>query len=223
MLFDLDGTLADTARDLAAALNSVLEEEQRAPLPFAQIRPHVSNGAAALITFGFGTGLDAQSPHFTQLRQRLVDIYASRLTEETTLFPGMGSLLEYIEQHGMKWGIVTNKPAFLTEPLMDQLGLSARCCCIVSGDSTANRKPHPEPLLYACRLAASRAPHCVYIGDAERDIQAGRRAGMRTIVALFGYIDANDTPSNWGADYLVQAPHEIQPWLTKQSTNNPAL
>jgi 2-phosphoglycolate phosphatase len=211
VLFDLDGTLADTAPDLAYALNQVLIEQGRAPLLYETIRPVVSNGGVALTRLGFG--LDSEHPDFPPLYQRLLEIYRANIARETTLFPGMAELLESIEQNGMNWGVVTNKPAWLTDPLMDALGLTERAACIVSGDTCTNRKPHPQSILHGCQLAGSAAPDCVYIGDAQRDIEAGNRAGMRTIVALFGYIADNDQPQDWGADALHHTPADIQKWL----------
>ena len=212
-LFDLDGTLADTAPDLAFALNQVLVEQGRNPLPFETIRPAVSHGGIALIRLGFG--LEPEHPDFAPLRQRLLEIYRANIARQTTLFPGMADLLDSIEQQDMNWGVVTNKPGWLTEPLMDALGLSERAACIDSGDTCNNRKPHPEPILHGCQLAGSEAQQCLYVGDAQRDIEAGNRAGMRTIVALFGYIADNDTPEHWEADALQNSPAEIQHWITK--------
>ncbi len=211
VLFDLDGTLADTAPDLSAALNRVLLDNGRAPLPFERIRPVVSNGAQALIQLGFGT--EPGTTQFEALRRQLLEAYAGRLAVDTRLFPGMADLLTGLEQRGLRWGVVTNKPAFLTEPLLEQLGLARRSACIVSGDTLPERKPHPAPLLHACELTGSGAAQCIYVGDAERDIQAGRRAGMRTLIALFGYIETGQDPRDWGADALVQTPLAILDWL----------
>jgi len=211
VLFDLDGTLADTAPDLAYALNTLLAEHHKPLLPYPTIRPVASNGAAALIELGFGVA--RTDPHFAPLRARFLELYRAHLTRETRLFPGMAELLDAIAARGLNWGIVTNKPAFLTEPLVDQLGLREDLACVVSGDTTANPKPHPEPLLHACKLAGSRPHECLYIGDAARDIEAGRAAGMKTLVALFGYIGAQDQPDTWGADGLIRAPGDALDWL----------
>lgn len=211
VLFDLDGTLADTAPDLAYALNALLTEQGRAPLPYAAIRPVVSHGATALVRLGFAVA--TESAEFSALRQRLLDLYQYNVARETRLFDGMPAVLQHIEDAGLNWGVVTNKPAFLTEPLMRALDLATRAICIVSGDTTARRKPHPDPLLHACRLAGSAAAQCLYIGDAERDIQAGRDAGMPTLVAAFGYLGADDRPETWGADGLVHQPADIIRWL----------
>ncbi len=208
ILFDLDGTLADTAPDLAYALNTVLKEQGKAPSPFEKIRYTASNGTGALIKLGFGETANHQI-----LSQRLIEIYANNITRETTLFDGMNSLLDHIEQQGKTWGVVTNKPAFLTDPLMDQLGLSDRAACIVSGDTTPMRKPHPEPLFHASRLASQPPEKCLYVGDAKRDIEAGNRAGMTTLAALFGYISDNDSPQSWQADGLIDHPQDILQWI----------
>lgn len=211
VLFDLDGTLADTAPDLAYALNCLLREQERAPLPYEVIRPVVSHGATALVKLGFS--LSPDEPVFAALRDRLLSLYQQHLARETRLFEGMAELLNEIEQLNMNWGVVTNKPAFLTRPLMGALGLAERAACIVSGDTTANRKPHPEPLLHACRLTGSEAAQCLYVGDAERDIRAGKEAGMATLVAMFGYIDAKDKPETWGADGLITNPAAVIAWI----------
>ncbi len=213
VLFDLDGTLLDTAPDLAYALNRVLEEQGRAALAFAAIRPVVSHGAMALIRLGFG--LEPEEPEFEPLRQRLLAIYRDNLARETRPFPGMQELLEQLETQGLRWGVVTNKPAWLTDPLLAALGLFERAACVVSGDTLPERKPHPAPMLHACRLAGSAPEACLYIGDAERDVAAGRAAGMGTLVARFGYIDKVDKPELWGADGLIDAPAEVLNWLVR--------
>jgi 2-phosphoglycolate phosphatase len=211
VLFDLDGTLADTAPDLADALNKVLAEESQPPVPFHLIRPQVSHGATALIRLGFG--IEPDQPKFGVLRERLLQHYAADVCRATRVFPGIPQLLAQLAARGIQWGIVTNKPAFLTDPLVQRLGLIQAPACVVSGDTTKNRKPHPEPLLHACAVARVTPAECVYVGDAERDIRAGRDAGMETLVALFGYIGENETPSTWGADAMVHEPLEILDWL----------
>lgn len=211
VLFDLDGTLADTAPDLARTLNILLVENDRPPLPFEQIRPVVSHGATALLRLGFNHGITDQA--FESLRQHFLDVYCINIANETRLFPGMPELLSAIEQHGIKWGIVTNKPAWLTEPLIARLHLQHRAACIVSGDSTPNRKPHPEPMLHACRQIDILAGQCLYVGDAQRDIEAGHRAGMKTLVALFGYLSKDDQPREWQADGMINHPMEILEWI----------
>jgi phosphoglycolate phosphatase len=211
VLFDLDGTLLDTAPDLANALNTVLQLNKQPPLPYEQIRPVVSHGGQALIQRGFNIGPD--HPEFAALKNQLLDHYQAHIAEQTTLFPGMREVLNSIEQQGINWGVVTNKPAWLTTPLMDALDLSRRAAAIVCGDTLDERKPHPAPLLYACRTIGSKPENCLYVGDAERDIRAGHNAGMSTLLALFGYLMADDEPENWGATALIQQPSDILAWL----------
>ena len=210
-LFDLDGTFADTAPDLAFALNETLKAHGKKPLDFAKIRPWVSHGTSALIELGFQ--YDAHHPEFDPLRQELVNIYAANIVRETRLFPGIAELLQQLAQRQIQWGIVTNKPAWLTEPLLQGLGMFAAASCVISGDTLPERKPHPAPLLYACEKTGGHAHECVYIGDAERDIVAGSRAGMHTLVALFGYLGEADQPLQWGADAQVETPHAIINWI----------
>ncbi|MDJ0862714.1 MAG: HAD-IA family hydrolase [Gammaproteobacteria bacterium] len=219
VLFDLDGTLLDTAPDLAYALNHVLHEQGCGPLPFEQIRPKVSHGARALVRLGFGLG--PEDADYGSLRQRLLDVYRANLACRTRLFPGMDTVLTAIEQRGLSWGVVTNKPAWLTDPLMDSLGLAARASCVVSGDTTGNSKPHPEPMLHACQRTGSRPAEAIYVGDAPRDIQAGRSAGVRTLVALFGYLEPDDRPESWGADGSIERPEELLDWLPSARPASP--
>ena len=211
VLFDLDGTLADTAPDLAFALNTVLEEQGRHTLSYDVIRPIVSHGANALIYLGFE--LDPGDTGFEDIRQRLLDVYRDNIAQETRLFPGMEEVLSKIEQRGLSWGVVTNKPSWLTEPLLQALGLDERAACVVSGDTTANSKPHPEPMLFASQMVGAEVNECLYVGDAKRDIDAGKNAGMKTLTALFGYIGDHDNPEQWGADGMINEPNEIIDWI----------
>lgn len=213
ILFDLDGTLADTAPDLAYALNRTLEQAGRAPLPFEAIRPVVSHGGSALLQLGFGS--DLPPDEFGRLRDFFLEVYRANIARGTRLFPGMAELLAAIEGRGLNWGVVTNKPAWLTDPLLTELALAHRAATVISGDTLPERKPHPAPMLLACREAGSEAGECLYLGDAERDIAAGRNAGMHTLVALYGYIGVDDQPAGWGADGLVNAPLELLPWLDR--------
>ncbi len=218
VLFDLDGTLLDTAPDLAFALNTVLVEQKREPLPFEQIRPWVSFGGMIMIKNGFQLTDDDPIPE--SLRQRFLTIYADHLTDQTCLFPGMAKVLETLEARGIQWGVVTNKAAWLTDPLLQQLNLTSRSVCNISGDTLPQRKPHPAPLLHACQLAHSTPETCIYMGDAQRDIEAGQRAGMRTLVALYGYIGAQEKPAQWGASGLIQKPLDLLSWLEQSTTPN---
>lgn len=207
VLFDLDGTLADTAPDLAYALNQTLLKHGREPLTLEQIRPHVSHGGIALIRAGFS--IEPEHPEFQTFREDLLDIYLQNIARETALFPGMTEVLEQLEQRGIGWGVVTNKPAWLTDPLMAGMGLTRRAACIISGDTTPNSKPHPGPILHACTQVGIEPTTCLYIGDAERDIIAGRDAGTATLTALFGYLDEQDQPESWGADDVIAEPLDI--------------
>lgn len=201
VFFDLDGTLADTAPDLAAALNALRAEHALEPLPFDRIRPHVSDGSYALVQAGFGRG--RTDPACEPLRARLLDLYRAGLACRTRLFPGMDRLLDELDRRAIVWGIVTNKPGWLSEPLVAALGLAQRCRCLVSGDSIHARKPDPGPLLHAAALAGVAPAASVYVGDAPRDIEAARRAGMRALAAAFGYLHPGSDPRDWQADGVV--------------------
>lgn len=214
VLFDLDGTFADTARDLARTLNLLRAEQGLTPLPFEHIRPFVSHGAAALVRLGFGVEVD--DPIHGNLRERFLGIYAEHVFEETRLFAGIEELLVELESRAIYWGIVTNKPSRFTQPLLQGLGLAHRAACIVSGDTTAKRKPDPEPLLLACKQIGCTPAQCVYLGDAERDIEAGRRAGMATVAVRFGYLLPAAQPDQWGADYIIDYPLELLAWIDTQ-------
>ncbi len=211
LLFDLDGTLLDTAPDLAGALNATLAANGREPLPFAAIRPVVSHGGRALIERGFGWTPD--NPEFERVRLELLDYYQHHICEQTRVFPGIDELLEKLEQRRIPWGVVTNKPAWLTNPLLDQLGLLERAASVVSGDTLARSKPDPAPLLHACVTIGVKPDRCLYLGDAERDIQAGRNAGMHTLVALFGYLSGDDRPEFWCADGMITHPLQALDWI----------
>jgi len=206
VLFDLDGTLLDTAPDMVAALNQLRREESCAPLPYESARAYVSHGVLGLLGFGFG---EIASARRETLRQRFIEIYSARLTRESRLFDGMEDVLRFIERSGRLWGVVTNKPTLLTEPLLKGLGLHERCACVVCGDTTAHRKPHPGPLLYALERIGVSSSATLYVGDAERDIAAGRAAGTLTAAALYGYIPPDEAPDAWPADFQIRAPIEL--------------
>jgi phosphoglycolate phosphatase len=207
VLFDLDGTLADTGPDLAYALNRTLEHFGQPPLAYDRIRPHVSHGAMALVRLGFG--LEPAQPGFEPRRQFLLEVYAANLCRDTVLFPGMEATLQQLERDGIPWGIVTNKPAWLTDPLVQAMGLDLRAGCVVSGDTCAQRKPHPEPLLHACRLVEREPATAWFVGDAGRDMLAGRAAGCVTVAALYGYIHPDDPPDTWDSDLVVERPEQL--------------
>jgi 2-phosphoglycolate phosphatase len=207
LLFDLDGTFADTAPDLAYALNETLAAFDRHPLAYEQIRPAVSHGGVALIRLGFD--MQPEDQGFEERRQYLLQIYESNICRETKLFDGIQTLIEKAERRQLPWGIITNKPAWLTDPLVQAMGLSERAGCIISGDTCKHNKPHPQPLLHAADLINIEPKHCVYIGDARRDIEAGKAAGMFTAAALYGYIETQDPPSTWDADWQIETPQDL--------------
>ena len=211
VLFDLDGTLLDTSRDMGSALNRLLAQHDRAPLSYQRIRCKVSHGANALVKLGFDLG--QEDPWFEQLRDGFLRYYEQHLCTHTRLFDGMDRVLGFLESVNLPWGIVTNKPAYLTEPLLAELGLLSRAACVVSGDTLKTRKPCPEPLLYGCRLAGGEPAACLFIGDAERDVQAGKDAGMTTLIATFGYLASDDRPETWGADGMIDQPEDILNWI----------
>lgn len=207
VLFDLDGTLVDTAPDMAAALDILCQEEDQPVLPYEQVRPAVSNGSNALIKLAFGDIDDPQ--RLDHLKRRYLDIYQRNLCIDSIPFKGIDEVLDHIERNGLNWGVVTNKPGWLTLPLMDSLQLVKRAATIVSGDTTANSKPHPDPMHHACGEADSDSEECLYVGDARRDIEAGRNAGMKTLVANYGYIATGEDVSTWGADAIIDTPEDI--------------
>lgn len=207
VLFDLDGTLVDTAPDMARALNELVVAEGGRALPYARIRPHVSNGAAGLLRLAFGDGLSATE--HDRLRGDFLARYADDIARESLPFPGMTELLAEIAARDMRWGIVTNKPGWLTTALLDGLGLSDTAACVVSGDTLSRNKPDPAPIHHACELVAVPTGRTVYVGDAERDIVAGRAAGTRTLVALFGYLEPGTNPADWQADGMLEQPGDL--------------
>jgi N-acetyl-D-muramate 6-phosphate phosphatase len=213
VLFDMDGTLLDTAPDMANALNRLRAEAGLVPLAFAGIRPHVSHGSNAVVKHGFP---DVDATRFEQLRLRFLELYADGLAVETRLFAGFEPVLERLEAQQIPWGIVTNKPGFLSEPLLAALQLRARAACVLSGDSLPERKPHPRPLLVAAEALGVAPALCVYVGDAERDIRAALSAGMIALGASFGYLGPDDAPATWGAAAWLAAPGELLAWVANE-------
>jgi phosphoglycolate phosphatase len=211
VLFDLDGTFADTAADLHFALNQVLIRAGRDEISFEKVRPVVSHGSRAMLKVAFD--IEPGDPGYGELQQQFLHTYADNIAEFTRPFDGMETLINELETRGIHWGIVTNKPAWLTDALMQKLGLDRRACAIVSGDTTPHSKPHPEPILYACQQTGIDPAQAIYVGDAIRDIEAGRNAGTKTLVALFGYLDENDNPHAWQADGQINHPMEILEWI----------
>jgi len=211
VLFDLDGTLVDTAPDLGGALNRVIEERGFAPLPAETIRPHVSRGGRGLTELGYAH-YDL-GPDRDATRHRLLDLYEAHLCVDSALFPGMDDVLDALEARGMPWGIVTNKLTYLTTPLVAALGLDVRAACVVCGDTVEHAKPHPAPLEHAATLVGRPASACLYVGDDLRDVQAARAAGMPVLAAGYGYLGPAGDPTLWGADGVITAPSDLLAYL----------
>ena len=215
VLFDLDGTLLDTAQDMMEALNKLRAEENLAPLAYERVRCQVSHGAHALVRLSFGT---LPAAEHESLRTRLLDIYRRQLAKHTCLFEGGDEMLRDLERRGLHWGIVTNKPGWLTDPLLVEVGLHSRARAVVSGDTLPQRKPHPLPLLHAAQTMGVPPAECVYVGDAERDMQAAQAAGMYALVAGYGYLGDDDRADSWFSHGWLDTPLELLEWLDKPRT-----
>lgn len=211
VLFDLDGTLVDTAPDLGYALNLQRARHGLPPLADDVIRPQASHGARGLLGAGFE--LHPDDARFAPMREEFLQLYADNICHHSRPFPGIPELLAELEARGLKWGVVTNKPAAFTEPLMSILDLAERAACIVSGDTCPQPKPHPAPMLIAAELCGATPAQCLYLGDAKRDIEAARAAAMPSLVAAWGYLDASDEPHTWGAHAQIRHPIETLDFL----------
>lgn len=206
VLFDLDGTLIDTAPDMVRVLHDMQRDRGLDPVDFGLARNNVSNGALGLLRVGFpGLDEDARREHLPEYIAR----YSASLCVDTALFPALDGLLDRLDAAPLPWGVVTNKPEHLTLPLLQALELHERSAATVGGDTLATRKPDPAPLLHASRLAGVEARHCIYVGDAGRDIDAGNAAGMATIAAAYGYVTDDDDPAAWNADAIAADTAEL--------------
>jgi phosphoglycolate phosphatase len=215
VLFDLDGTLVDTAPDMVAVLQALQTERDVVPVGYELGRSYVSNGAVGLVRLGFP---DADDATIERLRIAYLALYAEQVCERSVIFPGLKMLLDHLQEAGRPWGVVTNKPRNLTEPLLKALNLAERAACCVSGDTLPQRKPDPAPLQHACGLAGLDASRTLYIGDSSRDIEAGRAAGMGTVAAAYGYITPDDDASAWGADRIALDTQELAHIVLKAVT-----
>jgi phosphoglycolate phosphatase len=215
ILFDLDGTLVDTAPDMVATLHGMQKDRGIAQLPYELARSHVSKGALGLLRLAFP---EADSAQKEELRQEFLDRYESVVCVDSTVFPKLGELLDELDAAGRPWGIVTNKPKRMTEPLLEGLGIGSRAACSISGDTIPQRKPDPAPLLLASRQIGVPSEKTVYIGDSVGDINAGRAAGMFTIAATYGYIPVEDDPASWQADLVAADTEELAHYLLKGVT-----
>ena len=201
VLFDLDGTLLDSAPDMAATVNRMRAARGQGAMPLAELRPHVSKGSRAMSAAAFPElGGDVPAP----MIREFLDTYEQELGRSSVLFAGVPELLDAIEADGARWGIITNKPEYLARQVMPQLGWDTRSAILLGGDTLAERKPHPLPLLHAAGQLDASIGECVYVGDDQRDIDAARAAGMKSVVALWGYRPEGDDPQAWGGDVLVE-------------------
>lgn len=207
ILFDLDGTLLDTAADLVVALNKLLAFHNKNTVSISSVRDIVSQGSVALTRYGFPEVTDQEQ--FETLRKEFLQYYSEDVCIDSQFFPGMDSLLEIIEFKQIPWGIVTNKPTAMTEPLLQELKITSRTKCVICGDTLNVRKPHPEPLLHACKILGSGPHNTIFVGDDLRDIYAGNEAGMYTCIAEYGYIEDEYDISQWGADFTIKNPLEL--------------
>jgi len=212
VLFDLDGTLADTAPDLTYALNCVRAARGLAALPLAATRPYASQGARGLVGVGFE--VRPGDAGYDGLREEFLAAYAANLCRETRLFAGIPELLERLDSRRLPWGIVTNKAERFTLPLLDLLDVRHRAACVIGGDTTGRIKPDPEPLLAASRAIGLAPGTCIYVGDDRRDVEAGQAAGMQTAIAMWGYLNGQD-PENWSADGMIELPQDLLPLLQR--------
>lgn len=210
VLFDLDGTLADTAPDLGYAVNHMRETRGLPPLPSSATRPVASLGARGLLNAGFGIG--PEHPDYGAMREEFLLLYETNICRETRLFPGIAELLDTLEARGLHWGIVTNKAERLARLLLDKLRMISRAACIIGGDSTPHFKPHPAPLIAACSVIQEDAGACIYVGDDLRDIEAGHAAGMKVAAVRWGYLNGSD-PESWNADWMLEQPQDLLHYL----------
>lgn len=211
VLFDLDGTLVDTAPDLIACLSQALAIHQLESVNTEHVKPFISLGALAMINASVAESVSESEK--AEILETMLSHYENNIARHTVFFHGILDTLATIEQHGLKWGVVTNKRKRFTDPLMDALDLTRRAACIISGDSTAHPKPHPDPMLAACQIANVNPLECVYIGDASHDIAAGKSVQMKTLAAVYGYIKPDDKPETWGADALIESPAQLTTWI----------
>lgn len=207
VLFDLDGTLVDTAPDLAYAANQVRIEQGLAPLPIGDYRSSASGGARGMLKVALD--VEPERADYPALKNGFLTHYRAHLAHDSRLFPGVADLLQRLQRNGIRWGIVTNKVRSLTQPLIDALDLQRQAACVVCGDCTPNPKPAPDPILLAARQSGVAVRDCIYVGDDLRDIQAGAAAGMRTVAAAWGYLGLHPNPHDWNADVVVDTPAEL--------------
>jgi len=215
VLFDLDGTLADTAPDLVGCVQEVMRAQGRRPPPFNTLRAYVSRGVRGLISAGFGEEF-IKGEEYPRVQRQCLKLYSARLAERSRLFPGMRRVLDELARRRLRWGVVTNKPEYLTRPLLKALRLEEECAVTVGGDTTAHTKPHPEPMLYAARRLTLDTANCVMLGDDPRDAQAAAAAGMASLAAGWGYFPPGEDLHAWGAADVLESPEDLLIWIDQQ-------
>ena len=211
VLFDLDGTLVDTAPDFVFVLNQLRQQYGLEALPDLPIRQQVSNGAKALIRLSFGD--ENTNQDFQHQLEALLNLYEQHLAVKSTVFEGLETALEHLEQRSIPWGIVTNKPSRFTNPLVKELNLEHRCAVAICPDQVNNSKPHPEPILTACNIIGARPENTLYVGDHLRDIQAGKNANNTTVAAAWGYLNEGEHAEDWQADIIMATPNDFSQWI----------
>ena len=220
VLFDLDGTLIDTAPDMAHTVNEMRRRRGLQPVPLEQVRPFVSHGARGMITSAFR--ITTEDPQFQAMREEFLRIYAENICIDSRLFPGMEELLRHLEERDVAWGVVTNKFERLARPLLEALELSDRAAIIVGGDTCPRPKPYPDPLLHAAGELSVAPARALYVGDDKRDVDAARAAGMPVVVAAYGYLGDGDPPLLWGADAVLESPRAVLDWMVERGLTRKA-
>lgn len=211
VLFDLDGTLLDTAPDMAFVLNEVRKKHALPEIPFNHVRAAVSHGMKGMLESG--GDMHETDPHFKSMIEECLALYQQHTTNATRLFPNMEKVLDHLDEHHIPWGIVTNKPKRFAFDILKNLELETRAACIICGDTLAKSKPDPEPILHACNLLQKSTSDCLFVGDSHVDVRASKAAGTKTMVALYGYISTQEDPFSWEADVYIHEPIEILDWL----------
>ncbi|MCJ8339618.1 MAG: HAD-IA family hydrolase [Pseudomonadales bacterium] len=213
VLFDLDGTLLDSALDFHFVINQMLRQRGRQNLVLENLKHYVSNGARAMVSYAFD--IDDKHPQFESLKTEFLQQYLQHLNVKSVLYPGVSQLIDFLHSHSIPWGVVTNKPALYTDLIMRHQQLSDRAAAVICPDHVSKTKPDPEPLFLACQQMQVEAKYCCYVGDHIRDIQAGNSAGMKTIGCNYGYLNKNEQSSSWGADFTVEHPRQIIDIITR--------
>lgn len=218
VLFDLDGTLLDTGRDLLHCINLTLEEYNKAPTTYAIFRQFISGGIEAMVKNTFA--IDITHKDFETIKQKCLEHYSRYFATHTVFFDGIEDVLDHLDDHQIPWGIVTNKSSRFTQPTLEAFNLHNRTHCVVTADTLEHMKPHPAPMLHACKLINQKPQNTLYIGDFETDVLASRAAGMPCMAVTYGYYPSHTHPNNWNADFTVDHPNDILSHLTTLTQRN---